>query len=61
MKKKLQRQQDQDGGGTKQKPSREARGWASDEEEFKDSSLPRTDSSQAGVWPDAVQPFHGLS
>ncbi|KAL3143597.1 hypothetical protein ABBQ38_002394 [Trebouxia sp. C0009 RCD-2024] len=49
VKKKLQRQQDQDGGGTKQKPSREARGWASDEEEFKDSSLPRTDSSQAGT------------
>lgn len=59
-KKKLQRQQDQDGRGTEQKPSREARGWASDEEEFKET-LPRTDSGQAGVWPDAVRPFHSLS
>ena len=45
--KKLQRQLEQDGGRTKQKPLREARSWASDEEEFKET-LPRTDSGQGG-------------
>ena len=52
-KKKLQRQLEQDGSGTKHKPLREARSWASDEEEFTET-LPRTDSGQGGrhllVW-----------
>lgn len=46
-KKKLQRQVEQDGRGTKQKPLPEARSWASDEEEFT-QTLPRTDSGQGG-------------
>ena len=45
--KKLQRQLEQDGRGTKQKALREARSWASDEEEFTET-LPRTDSGQGG-------------
>lgn len=61
VKKKLQRQQDQDGRGTKQQPLHGARGWASDEEEFT-QTLPRTDSGQAGVLllPGALLNHYGL-
>ena len=46
VKKKLQREQEQDAKGNMQK-LREERSWASDEEEFKET-LPRTDSGQTG-------------
>lgn len=49
-KKRLQRQQEQGGKGTKQKPLQEAKSWASDEEEFRET-LPRADSGQGGRCP----------